>query len=54
MATNRRELAFGGSYFSQVDGEEADRIGVELLAPGLVVFDIRQPADDAQGPLMHS
>ncbi len=39
------ELALGGSHLSQVDMEEADRIGVELLPLGLVAFDIRQPTD---------
>ena len=39
------ELAFGGSDFGQVDVEEADRIGVELLPPGLVTLDIGQTAD---------
>jgi hypothetical protein len=39
------EPAFGGPYLGQVDVEEADRIRVELLPPGLVAFDIRQPAD---------
>ncbi len=35
------ELAFGSSHLGQVDVEEADRIGVELLSLGLVAFDIR-------------
>jgi len=39
------EFAFGRSHFGQVDMEEADRIGVELLSPGLVSLDLRQPAD---------
>ena len=39
------ELAFGGSHLGQVDVEEADRIGVELLPPGLVAFHVRQTAD---------
>jgi hypothetical protein len=39
------ELAFGGPDLGQVDMEEADRIGVELLPPGLVAFDLRQTAD---------
>ena len=39
------ELAFGGSDLGQVDVEEADRIGIELLPPGLVTLDIGQAAD---------
>ena len=39
------ELAFGRSHFGQIDMEEADRIDVELLLPGLVSLDLRQPAD---------
>ena len=39
------EFAFGRSHFGQIDMEEADRIGVELLSPGLVSLDLRQPAD---------
>ena len=39
------ERAFRSSYLCQVDVEEADRIGVELLPLGLVTFDVRQPTD---------
>jgi hypothetical protein len=39
------ELAFGRSHFGQIDVEEADRIDVELLLPGLVSLDLRQSAD---------
>jgi hypothetical protein len=39
------ELAFGGPHLGQVDVEEADRIGIELFPPGLVAFNVRQPAD---------
>lgn len=39
------ELAFGSSNLGQVDVEEADRIGVELLPLGLVAFHVRQTAD---------
>ena len=39
------ELAFGGPDLGQVDVEEADRIDVELLPPGLVALDFRQTAD---------
>jgi hypothetical protein len=39
------ELAFGGSHLGQVDVEEADRIGVELLGARLVPLDLRQAAD---------
>ena len=39
------ELAFGGPHLGQIDVEEADRIGIELLPLGFVAFDVRQPAD---------
>ena len=39
------ELALGRSHFGQIDMEEADRIDVEPLLPGLVSLDLRQPAD---------
>jgi len=39
------ELTFGGSHLGQVDVEETDRIGVELLPLGHIAFDIGQPAD---------
>jgi hypothetical protein len=39
------ELAFGGPHLGQVDVEEADRIGVELLSPGRVALNVRQAAD---------
>ena len=39
------QLAFGGLDFSDVDVEEADRIGFELPLRRLVAVDIRQPAD---------
>ena len=39
------EFAFGGSHLSQIDVEEADWIGVELLLVKLVTFDLRQAAD---------
>jgi hypothetical protein len=39
------ELAFGRSHLGQVDMEEADRIAVELLPPGLVSLHLWQPAD---------
>ncbi len=39
------ELAFGRSHLSQIDMEEADRIAVELLPPGLVSLHLWQPAD---------
>src|SRR5258707_9041089 len=35
------ELAFGRSHFGQIDMEEADRIDVEHLLPGLVSLDLR-------------
>ena len=38
------KLAFGGPQLGQVDVEEADRIGVEFLPPGLVAFDVKQSA----------
>src|SRR5258708_25237446 len=39
------EFAFGRSHFRQIDMEEADRIAVELLPPGLVAFHLGRPAD---------
>ena len=39
------ELALGGPHLGQVDVEEADRIAVELLPPGLVAFHLGQTAD---------
>ena len=39
------ELALRGSYFGQVDVEEADRIGVELLPERSVALDLWQAAD---------
>jgi len=39
------ELALGRSYFGQIDMEEADRIAVKHVLPGLVTLDLRQPAD---------
>jgi hypothetical protein len=39
------EFTFGGSHLSQVDVEEADRIGVELLPSRRVVLDFGQAAD---------
>src|SRR5258708_6886570 len=39
------ELALGRSHFRQIDMEEADRIAVELLPPGLVAFHLGQPVD---------
>jgi hypothetical protein len=39
------ELAFGRSHLSQVDVEEADRIGVELLPASLVPLNLGQAAD---------
>ena len=45
MATKQVELAFCGLHFGDVDVEEADRIGLELLLRGLVALDLRQPAD---------
>ncbi len=39
------ELAFGGSHLSQIDVEEADRIGVELLSARSVTLDLGQAAD---------
>lgn len=38
------ELAFGRSHLSQVDVEEADRIGVELLPARLIAFHLGQAA----------
>ena len=39
------ELALGGPHLGQIDVEEADRIGVELLPARLVPLDLRQAAD---------
>ena len=39
------ELALSGPHLGQVDVEEADRIAVELLPPGLVTFHLGQTAD---------
>ncbi len=39
------ELALFGANFRDIDMEVADRIGLELLAPGPVAFHIRQPGD---------
>jgi hypothetical protein len=39
------ELSLGGLNFSNVDVEEADGVALELLAPRLVAFDIRQARD---------
>ncbi len=39
------ELALFCPYFSDVDMEKADRIGLELLLRGLIAFDIGQSAD---------
>ena len=39
------ELAFFGPHFGNVDVEEADRIGFELLLRRLAPLDIRQLAD---------
>ncbi len=38
------EPAFGGSHFSQVDVEEADRVGVELLPGRQIALDLGQTA----------
>ena len=40
-ADKQMELPFAGLHFSNVDVEEADGIPLELLALGLVAFDIR-------------
>ena len=37
------ELAFGGLHLGDVDVEEADRVGLELLLVRLVAFDVGQP-----------
>jgi len=39
------ELAFGRSHLGQVDVEEANRIGVELLPARLIAFHLGQTAD---------
>jgi len=39
------ELAFGGLQLGDVDVEEADRVGLELLLGGFLTFDIGEPAD---------
>ena len=39
------QLAFRGAHLGNVDVEEADRIGLELLLCGLVALRLRQPAD---------
>ena len=39
------ELSLLGSDLGDVDVEEADRIGLELLLVRLVALDLRQPAD---------
>src|SRR5215210_300783 len=39
------ELALGGLHLGDVDMKEADRIGLELLANGLVAFEVGQSAD---------
>jgi hypothetical protein len=39
------ELALFGAHLSDIDVEEADRIGLELLLRRPVAFDIRQAAD---------
>ena len=39
------ELAFFGPHFGNVDVEEADRVGFELLLRRLAPLDIRQLAD---------
>lgn len=39
------ELAFGGPHLGQVDMEEADRMGIELLPLRHVPFHVRQTAD---------
>jgi len=49
IATKKLEFFFLGSHLDDVDVEEADRIGLELLSDGLIAFDIRQPADPMPG-----
>jgi len=39
------KLPFAGLHFGDVDVEEPDGVALELLAPGLVAFDIRQARD---------
>ncbi len=39
------ELTLGGSHLCQVDVEEADRIGVELLPAGPIALNLRQTTD---------
>ena len=39
------ELALGSLHLGNVDVEEADGVALELLALGLVAFDIRKPRD---------
>ena len=39
------ELAFLGPHLGDVDVEVADRVGLEVLAPGLVSVDVGQPGD---------
>ena len=44
IATNR-ELSFLCPHFGDIDVEEANRIGLELLPSGLFTFGFRQSAD---------
>lgn len=39
------ELSLGGPHLGQVDVEETDQRGIELLPLGLVAFHVRQAAD---------
>jgi hypothetical protein len=44
-ADEEKELALGRLYFGDVDVKEPDGVALELLALGLVAFDIRQARD---------
>ena len=45
-AHKKIELAFSRLHLGNVDVEEPDGVALELLALGLVTFDIRQPRDN--------
>jgi hypothetical protein len=44
-AHEEKQLALGRLHLSNVDVEEANRVALELLAFGLVTFDIQQTRD---------